>query len=71
MEERDGLKMHFAGWSQPLEAYMMALEKAGFAVTSLREPIPDKSQGQGRLKQWTRVPLFLWLKACPLSNMQE
>jgi ubiquinone/menaquinone biosynthesis C-methylase UbiE len=71
MEERDGLKMHSAGWSQPLEAYMMALEKAGFAVTSLREPIPDKSQGQGRLKQWTRVPLFLCLKACPLSNMQE
>jgi ubiquinone/menaquinone biosynthesis C-methylase UbiE len=26
VEERNGLRMHFAGWSQPLENYMVALE---------------------------------------------
>ena len=33
--------MEFAGWSQPIEAYAMALEAAGFAITALREPVPD------------------------------
>jgi hypothetical protein len=27
VEEHDGLRMHFAGWSQPLEAYAAALEE--------------------------------------------
>lgn len=67
VEERDGLRMHFAGWSQPLEAYAAALEQAGMAITSLREPIPDLAEGQEHLKQWTRLPLFLWLKARPLA----
>jgi len=62
-EERNGLQMHFAGWSQPLEAYASALEDAGLAITSLREPIPDHVHGHEYLTQWTRVPLFLWLKA--------
>lgn len=61
-EEHDGLHMHFAGWSQPLEDYMAALEQAGLAITALREPIPDRADS-GRLRQWARVPLFLWLKA--------
>lgn len=64
LEERNGLKMHFAGWSQPLENYMAALEGAGLAVTSLREPLPEVSNFQGKeLERWCRVPLFLWLKA--------
>jgi SAM-dependent methyltransferase len=62
-EKRNGLQMHFAGWSQPLEAYASALEGAGLAITSLREPIPDHVHGHEYLTQWTRVPLFLWLKA--------
>jgi SAM-dependent methyltransferase len=57
-EERDGLKMHFAGWSQPLEAYMAALTDAGLAVTALKEPIPENIT-----ERWSRMPLFLWLKA--------
>lgn len=65
-EERDGLTMHFAGWSQPLEAYAAALENAGLAITSLREPIP--SEASGMRKKWARVPLFLWLKARPLGG---
>jgi SAM-dependent methyltransferase len=32
VEERDGLQMHFSGWSQPLESYMAALEGAELAV---------------------------------------
>ena len=65
-EEHDGLRMHFAGWSQPLENYVAALSQAGLAITALREPIPDLANAD-RLKQWTRLPLFLWLKAKILS----
>jgi SAM-dependent methyltransferase len=61
-EEVNGLRMHFAGWSQPLQSYMAALEDAGLAIASLREPIPD-TVGNDRLRQWTRIPMFLWLKA--------
>lgn len=61
-EARDGLTMHFAGWSQPLEDYMAAFEVAGLAITGLREPIPDTADTD-QLRQWSRIPLFLWLKA--------
>ncbi len=67
VEERDGLRMHFAGWSQPLQNYMAALEGAGLAVTSLREPVPNASEAWTHMKRWSKVPLFLWLKARPLS----
>lgn len=59
VEEKNGLKMHFAGWSQPLEAYMAALAQAGFAATQIKEPIPESPS------RWRRIPLFLWLKAQP------
>ena len=60
--EEQGLAMHFAGWSRPLEDYMAALERAGLAVVSLKEPQPDEAAAP-RLAQWSRIPLFLWLKA--------
>lgn len=66
LEERDGLQMHFAGWSQPLENYMLALEGAGFAVSALREPTPEITSTGAHTKQWSRIPLFLWLKARPV-----
>lgn len=66
VESRDGLSMHFAGWSLPLHAYMDAMEQAGLAIVSLREPVPDRADTD-MLKQWSRVPLFLWLKARPLG----
>lgn len=65
-ESRNGLTMQFAGWSQPLEDYMAALEAAGLAITSLREPMPDAADTD-QLRQWSRIPLFLWLKARILS----
>src|SRR5215471_2383446 len=62
-EVRNGLQMHFAGWSQPLEGYVAALENTGFAITSLREPVPDTGERGSHIERWNRVPLFLWLKA--------
>jgi SAM-dependent methyltransferase len=62
-EQRSGLRMNFAGWSQPLEAYAAALEEAGLAITSLREPVPENGDQQNH-----RVPLFLWLRARPLAS---
>ena len=66
--ERDGLRMEFAGWSQPLEYYVLALEQAGLAITSLREPVPAQGEEWRHLEQWTRVPLFLWLEARVLAR---
>jgi SAM-dependent methyltransferase len=66
VDQQDGLRMHFAGWSQPLEAYATALEAAGLAITSLREPIPDLDHAPNHMARWTRSPLFLWLKTRPL-----
>jgi SAM-dependent methyltransferase len=68
VEERHGLRMHFAGWSQPLEAYAAALEGAGLAITSLREPVPELGPGREHMQTCTRLPLFLWLKARPLAG---
>jgi SAM-dependent methyltransferase len=68
VEERDGLRMYFAGWSQPLEAYAAALEGAGLAITSIREPLPDHGDDEERLKPWKRIPMFLWFKARPLAR---
>jgi SAM-dependent methyltransferase len=62
-EARNGLEIHFAGWSQPLESYMAALENAGLAVTSLREPVPDTAAEGNHMERWNKIPLFLWLKA--------
>jgi hypothetical protein len=67
-EVRNGLKMHFAGWSQPLESYMAALENAGLAITSLREPVPDTADNGSPMERWKKVPLFLWLKARSLPT---
>jgi hypothetical protein len=67
VEERDGMRMHFAGWSQPLEAYAAASEAARLAIISLREPVPEPGHGRDHLARWRRIPLFLWLKARKLA----
>jgi hypothetical protein len=69
VEERNGLQMHFAGWLQPLENYMFALEAARFAVSALRKPIPDGSEAWDHMERRSRIPLFLWLKARPLPSL--
>ena len=59
--ERDGLTMHFAGRTYPLEAYARALEAAGLAIECLREPpAPAVKPDAGH---WSRIPQFLHLRA--------
>lgn len=67
VDERDGLTMRFAGWSQPLSAYAAALEAAGLAITALNEPRPASGPEFAHLERWNRLPLFLWLKARPFT----
>lgn len=64
--ERGGLKVHFAGWARPLEIYVSALESAGLAITSLREPAANTAEGRDHMTRWSKFPLLLWLKARPL-----
>jgi SAM-dependent methyltransferase len=64
IERRNGHVLHFTGWSHPLEDYMAALNDAGLAVTSLREPRPNRPENvTNAVRQWSRMPLFLWLNA--------
>jgi ubiquinone/menaquinone biosynthesis C-methylase UbiE len=60
-EARDGLTMTFRGWSYALEDYARALEGAGFLVEMIREPVPDTTTPN--LLRWSRVPLFLHIRA--------
>lgn len=59
--ERDGVGMHFRGWSYPMEDYFSALFAAGFVVDAVREPLP--STNEGRYARWHRIPMFLHLRA--------
>jgi ubiquinone/menaquinone biosynthesis C-methylase UbiE len=60
-ENRDGLSMTFRGWSYALEDYVLALERAGFLIETIREPVPEV--GGDHLRRWCRVPLFLHIRA--------
>jgi SAM-dependent methyltransferase len=55
---RDGTAMSFERVHRPLQAYFCALERAGFAVTSLREPqmTPERAGGNPNTERWSRVP---------------
>jgi ubiquinone/menaquinone biosynthesis C-methylase UbiE len=59
--ERDGLTMTFRGWTYTLEDYALALADAGFAIEAIQEPKPDPAAG--RYERWTRVPLFMNVRA--------
>lgn len=62
--ERDGLMMTFHSQHRPLEAYFMALEKAGFLVEALREPaVPEHAIMSESRRRWQRLPLFLHVRA--------
>ena len=61
IEERDGLSMHFTGWSHTLEEYVSVLVNAGFVIDALREPTPASKTG--RYERWHRYPMFLNLRA--------
>jgi SAM-dependent methyltransferase len=59
--ERDGLPMTFHSEHRPIEAYARALEDAGFVVDAIREP--RHHGGEGKDLRWSRVPLFLHIRA--------
>jgi SAM-dependent methyltransferase len=58
---RDGIPMTFHDVHRPLSAYFGALERAGFAVERLREPIPGPEllEVRPRAERWTHTPCFL------------
>ena len=59
--ERAGLAMTFDGMRFPLESYARALEAAGLLIEAVREPpAPAGARGEQR---WTRLPMFLLLRA--------
>ena len=61
---RDGVKIEFAALHRPLEAYAVALEVAGFVIERLREhPFPPDAWRNEASARWTRVPLFLHVRA--------
>ena len=63
--ERHGLRMTFESQHRPLAAYFDALEAAGMVVETLREPkTPDNAA-------WSRVPMFLHLRARTLRGRPE
>ncbi len=63
--ERAGIRMEFHQAHRPLEAYARALEAAGFAIESLREPVPDDAhvREHPRVAKWRRIPCFLHVRA--------
>jgi SAM-dependent methyltransferase len=63
--EREGLRMHFAGWSYSLEHYFGALERAGFVIQAVREPAQDEAAVENNPsdERWRRIPNFLMWRA--------
>jgi ubiquinone/menaquinone biosynthesis C-methylase UbiE len=58
---RDGLTFTFNSRSYPLEAYALAVERAGFVLEALREPpAPPAQRAHGR---YSRLPMFLMWRA--------
>ena len=62
--ERDGLPMRFESEHRPLEDYVDGLAAAGFLIEALREPaVPERAITSERARRWTRIPMFLHLRA--------
>lgn len=63
--ERDGIAMTFESWRRPLSAYADALERAGFRIEAIREPVPDDGAiaAVPRLVKWRTQPVFLHVRA--------
>ena len=59
--ERDGLSMVFHSYHHSLSSYLAPLEQHGFLVEAVREP--PTPPGAMRTERWTRLPLFLHVRA--------
>ncbi|HEX6724393.1 MAG TPA: class I SAM-dependent methyltransferase [Gaiella sp.] len=64
VSKRNGIVFHFASRRFPLESYARALESAGLAIESLREP---SLPGATRHRR-ARMPLFLLWRAVKLEG---
>jgi hypothetical protein len=53
--------MTFRGWTYSLEDYVVALERAGLLIETMREPRPVEASS--RYRRWNRVPMFLLVRA--------
>lgn len=63
--ERNGLSIHFFGYTYPLESYARALEDASFVLELLREPaqLDDAAEMDPAERRWQRLPNFLFIRA--------
>jgi SAM-dependent methyltransferase len=63
--ERDGVRMTFHDVHRPLSSYTGALERAGFLIEAVREPVPDDAYvaDHPRVARWRREPCFLLVRA--------
>ena len=63
--ERDGLTMTFHSEHRSFMTYFHALERAGFVVEALREPVPSDEllAAQPGMRRQQRVPWYLHLRA--------
>ncbi len=63
--ESDGEGMTFHDTHRPLSDYFAALEKAGFLVERVREPMPDQAYAasHGAAERWQHRPGFLHIRA--------
>lgn len=69
--DRDGIRLTFHSEHRPLEAYCLALERAGLLIEAIREIcVPDEFVKLDPARhRWQRIPLFLHLRAVkPVSR---
>jgi ubiquinone/menaquinone biosynthesis C-methylase UbiE len=59
--ERGGLSMIFHSYHHSLASYLAQFEETGLLVEAVREP--PAPRGRLRTDRWTRVPLFLHVRA--------
>ena len=69
--EREGMEMTFNSMHHSIDRYSRCLEEAGFLIQALREhPVPAKVIIEsGRYIGWSRLPLFLHIKAVKLTHL--
>jgi SAM-dependent methyltransferase len=59
--ERDGVSITFHSYHHSLASYLAPLEETGLLVEAVREP--PAPYGRMRTNRWTRLPLFLHVRA--------
>jgi len=61
---RDGLEVVFSSAHRPLQFYVDAISSAGLLIDRLAEPpVPEYAIEHDRSRRWTRLPLFLHVRA--------